>query len=1452
MTEHSSTLFHPVVWSWFVDAFREPTPIQTQAWEHIRAQRAVLVAAPTGSGKTLAAFFAVIDQMIHDAPSGTLEETTRVVYVSPLKALSNDIHRNLEVPLHGIRDRLRAHGLPDAAIRVGVRTGDTTQAERQSMRRESPHILVTTPESLYLLLTSASGRKMLAATRTVIVDEIHALVQTKRGAHLALSLQRLEALTGRSLQRIGLSATQKPIQQVAQFLVGAATDGARSCEIVNAGHIRDRDVALELPPAPLEAVMSGEVWVDVYNRLAALVLEHRTTLIFVNTRRTAERVTFQLGERLGKENVAAHHGSLAKEARFDAEQRLKSGHLRAMVATASLELGIDIGDVDLVCQLGSPRGIAAFLQRVGRSGHGPAALPKGRLFPLSRDDLVDCVALLDCVRRGELDVLHMPHCPLDVLAQQIVAEVACEEWSEDALYENVRGAWPYRDLWRTEFNAVVAMLSDGFATRRGRRAAYLHRDAVNKRLRARKGARLTATTSGGAIPDQADYRVVLEPSGNNVGTLSEDFAIECNTGDIFQLGNLSYRVLRVERGTVRVEDARGAPPTVPFWLGEAPGRTAELSAGVARLRTIAAEHLGDVSEEALQAALQSLQSEFNLSLIAAQQLVDYLGAAKALLGELPTQTCVVLERFFDEVGNQQLVIHAPFGIRINRVWGLALRKRFCRQFNFELQAAATDDAIILSLGETHSFALDDVARYLKSRSVREVLIQALLDAPLFGIRWRWVVSIGLAVPRFRGGRKTPAPLQRILAEDLMSVVFPDGVACAENVHGAREIPDHPLVKQTLSDCLNEAMDINGMEQVLRDMERGAIRVVARDVSHPSPLAQEILNARPYAFLDDAPLEERRTQAVASRRWLDPRQAAEFGHLDQAAIERVCAEVWPDVASADELHDVLMQLGWTSQEWAARAGWSGYFDVLLEQGRATRFQLNHAGAGWVATESLPMVRTVYADATWSPEVVIPCECLERDWMAEGAVVEIVRGHLQVTGPMTPEQLAERLHLPVATIMQSLAVLEAEGFAMRGHFRAGAAADGIEFCERRLLARIHRYTIERLRAEIEPVSSAQFMRFLLAWQGISGTEQRAQGPQALLRVIEQLEGFEAPAVSWETDLLPRRLAEYDPDWLDGLCASGRVVWTRLSPIRLAPGKEHLSGPVRTTPMALLTRRELMLWQTLAKRDASPVVEPSLLSSNAQRCIAVLRTRGASFVDELISQSGLLHAQVEDALSELVAAGHVTADSFRGLRAMLMTADKKRGPRGRKLARAGIEEAGRWTVLPSPDPVAQDAAARSEHVERIARKLLARYGVVFKKMLTREAAWLPSWYELLTVYRRLEARGEIRGGRFVANVMGEQFAATEAIASLRALRKPPAVPEFIALSAADPLNLVGVLTPGARVPALAGNRILLRDGETIAMEIGGEVRFIEPLNPEDEWQVRTALLRQPLLPSLRHYAN
>src|SRR6266853_1994734 len=923
--------FHPAVAAWFSRTFDAPTPAQERAWPALQAGRHVLVAAPTGSGKTFAAFLAAIDQLVKEGLAGPLPDETRIVYVSPLKALSNDIQRNLEAPLEGIREELAALNLPEVAIRAVVRTGDTSQAERAGMRRKAPHIVVTTPESLYILLGSQSGREMLATCRTVIVDEIHAIAGNKRGAHLALSLERLQALTGRGLARIGLSATQKPIEEVARFLMGSRAAAGEDCTIIDSGHVRSRDLALELPPAPLEAVMSGEVWTQVYDRLAALVREHRTTLVFVNTRRLVERVARHLSERVGEENVAAHHGSLSKERRLNAEQRLKRGELKVLVATASLELGIDIGDVELVCQLGSPRSIATFLQRAGRASHQVGGVPKARIFALSRDELVECTALLDAVRRGELDRLIIPPKPLDVLAQQIVAEVAAKEWTEDQLFELVRRAYPYATLTRAEFLDVVRMLADGYSTRRGHRAAYIHRDAVNGVLRGRRGSRLTALTSGGAIPDNADYNVVLEPAGQIVGTVNEDFAVESLAGDIFQLGNTSYRILRIEAGRVRVEDAHGQPPTIPFWLGEAAARTAELSHAVSRLREEISGRLN--GEGGKQAAFDQVVHDIGLSAPAAGQVVDYLAAGQAALGTLPTQKTVIFERFFDESGGMQLVIHSPFGSRINRAWGLALRKRFCTKFNFELQAAATEDSIVLSLSTSHSFPLESVARYLNSKTVRPILIQAMLDAPMFGARWRWIAGTSLALPRFQGGRKVPAPLQRMRAEDLLAAVFPDQIACAENLVGDREVPDHPLVTQAVHDCLYEAMDVEGLERLLADIESGRIAVIARDLTEPSPLALEILTARPYAYLDDAPLEERRAQAVMGRRWLDDASAADLGRLDAAAIERVRGEAWPEATNADELHDALLGLGFVTQEEIGRQeSWRGFLDSLATQRR----------------------------------------------------------------------------------------------------------------------------------------------------------------------------------------------------------------------------------------------------------------------------------------------------------------------------------------------------------------------------------------------------------------------------------------------------------------------------------------------------------------------------------------
>ena len=1448
-------LFHPAVRSWFAKTFAAPTTAQSRAWPAIKAGRHVLVAAPTGSGKTLAAFLAAIDDLVRQGVAGRLPDETTVVYVSPLKALSNDIQRNLEAPLAGIRAELVALGYPDVDIRTLVRTGDTPQSERASMRRRPPQFVVTTPESLYVLLGSESGRKMLSTTRTVIVDEIHALAPNKRGSHLALSLERLAALAATPVVRVGLSATQKPMEEIARYLTGPSVP-ANECTIVDVGHVRERDLALELPPAPLEAVMSGEVWQQVYARLAALSQEHRTTLVFVNTRRMAERVARHLSELIGADVVTAHHGSLAKERRFDAEQRLKSGSLRALVATASLELGIDIGDVELVCQLGTPRSIATFLQRAGRANHSVVGSPKARLFPLSRDDLVECTALLDAVRRGELDRISIPPKPLDVLAQQIVAEVAATEWNEDALYGTFMRAHPYATLSRDEYLSVVRMVAEGFTTRRGHRAAYIHRDAVNGVLRGRRGARLTALTSGGAIPDTADYDVVLEPAGQLVGTVNEDFAIESLAGDIFQLGNTSYRILRVEAGRIRVDDAQGQPPTIPFWLGEAPGRTDELSAAVSRLREDVEARIDDAS------ARDYLMRELKLAPSPAEQLTEYLAAARAALGTLPTQRTIVFERFFDESGGMQFVIHSPFGSRINRAWGLALRKRFCRKFNFELQAAATEDAIVLSLSTSHSFPLDEVARYLHSASVRPLLIQAMLVAPMFAARWRWTATTSLALPRFRSGKKVPPQLQRMAAEDLLAAVFPDQIACPENLSGPRELPDHPLVNQTVHDCLHDAMDIEGLERLLRALESGEVRVESRELTEPSPLALEILGARPYAFLDDAPLEERRTRAVMGRRWLDEESAAGLGRLDVAAIDRVRAEAWPTAENADELHDALLGLAFITEAEVARSGsWRGFLGTLTEAKRVTNLVPIPAGvcaapsALWVAAERLPQFAAAFPGARLSPPISAPAEFAVKAWMPEDALVEIVRGRLQGLGPVSVSALAASMALPVADVENALARLAGEGFAMKGAFTPGATPS--EWCDRALLARIHRYTVKRLRAEIEPVTSQDFIRFLCRWQHVIPSERR-EGPDALAALITQLEGFEAPAAAWEADILPARLDNYDFTWLDDLCLAGRAAWTRLT----APTKlvAKSAGPIRTTPVTLVPRRSLGQWNRAVPAPA----EPPARSPRASRVLEHLQGHGASFFDEIVDATGLLRTQVEEALAELVALGLVHSDSFSGLRALLTPSDRRKplgdGRRRRRTSLFGIEDAGRWALVRRPaassgtSGSADDGTDRPELdiVDHIADTLLRRYGVVFWRLLEREAAWLPPWRELLRVFRRLEARGEIRGGRFVSGISGEQFALPEAVDLLRETRRTAASSSWISLSAADPLNVIGSIVPGPKVPALTNNRILYRNGIPIAALVAGEVQWIETLEPRERAEAENALVKRqvgsPLLAYLR----
>ena len=1339
-----------------------------------------------------------------------LPDHTRVIYVSPLKALSTDIHKNLSEPRAAIAAIAAGMGLGAPEITSAVRTGDTPSSARAAMVKRPPHILITTPESLYLLLTSAQSRERLRHVRTVVVDEIHAVIGTRRGAHLALSLERLAALTDRPPVRIGLSATQRPLDLVARFLVGttAATSDAVDCSVIDEGHRRDLDLAIELPRSPLDAVMAHEVWAEYYDRLAELVREHRTTLVFVNTRKMAERLARQLADRLGENAVAAHHGSLSKERRLDAEQRLKSGAVRAVVATASLELGIDIGHVDLVCQIGSPRRIATFLQRIGRAGHTIRGTPKGRIFPETRDDLAECVALFAAVKRGELDRLIPYEHSLDVLAQQIVAEASSREWREDDLYDTIRKAWPYRDLARADFDAVVRMLSDGFSTRKGRRSALVHRDEVHGRILAKRSARLTALTSGGAIPDVADYRVVLDPDETFLGTLNEDFAIESNAGDIFQLGNSSWRILQVTSGVVRVADAHGAPPTIPFWLGEAPGRTAELSSIVSDLRAGLEKFLLAHDREG---AIAWLIAEACVSRDAAEQVADYLAETVRVLGALPTRDTVILERFFDDSGGMQLVLHAPFGSRVNRAWALALRKRFCRQFNFELQAAATEEGLLLSLGEQHSFPLADVFRYLHPSSVKEILIQAFLDAPVFKTRWRWNATVSLAVARMNGGRKVPAPLQRMRADDLLAAAFPDAAACLENIPGDRQIPDHPLVTQTVKDCLEEAMDLPSLIDILTRIHDGRITCVARDTTEPSSLSHEIINARPYAFLDDAPLEERRAHAVQTRRSSDDRDTIALGVLDASAIASVRAEAWPDPRAADELHDTLVSVGFvTAEEVANEAGWSEWLVELARSGRATTIRRDDwSGHVWVAAERLPEVHAAIDEVMLDPPIIAPPKRAGVSWTRESALVEIFRGRMAIAGPITPRRLGAPLGLGADATIDVLLGLEADGAALRGWFSPGGTEE--EWCDRRLLARIHRATLNRLRAEIQPVSQADFVRFLFRWQHVDPASQLS-GLDGVRTVIEQLDGFELAADAWDRKILPARVKDYDPSMLDLLCYGGEAGWARVTrPPAVNPSAILPPRPIRATPIALFRRDHAPLWRALGNVGAAA---DAFVSDTGRAVLAVLDGKGAQFVHEIAASLDADSSLIRDTLAELVWAGLVASDGFAGLRAIW--GDSSPAPsrlfRGRSTG-AIASPGGRWSLQEDPS----SACDRDEAVEAYALVLLRRYGIMCRRLLAREPYAVP-WRELLRVYRRLEARGDVRGGRFVSGLPGEQFALPEAVELARQIRRTKSNDDIITISAADPLNLCGILSAGDRIPAVAATQITFRNGIAQPLAVDG----------------------------------
>ncbi len=1417
---------HPVTAEWFVRKFGTPTEPQLFGWPSILAGKPTLISAPTGSGKTLAAFLVCIDRLLRQSIEGALPGTTQVVYVSPLKALSNDIQKNLEAPLREIQQLALERGYLSMGIRTGVRTGDTLPGERAAMLRHPPHILVTTPESLYILLTAGKSREHLRHVHTIIVDEIHAVADDKRGAHLALSMERLEALvcgenklSSRALlsglvpppQRIGLSATQNPIELVASYLTGV--DPSREpATIVQVGQRREMDLAIEVPTDELTSVTTYPMWEEIFDKLGRYTDDHRSTLVFVNTRKLVERVAFALGQRLGTENVAAHHGSLSRTLRLDAEQRLKRGEIKILVATASLELGIDIGDVDLVCQISTTRAVAVAMQRVGRAGHWRGAIPKGRLFATTRDDLLEQAALVRKMRAGVLDKLEIPPHPIDVLMQQTVAACGAESWEIDSLYEVFRRAYAYRDLTRDQFDELVRILCNGIESTRGRYGAYLMHDGVHGRLHARRGARMVAISNGGAIPDAALFNVILQPEGVQIATLDEHFAVDSSPGDVILLGNASWRIQRIEAaGQVLVEDAHGAPPSVPFWFGEAPQRTGILCDGVSELREEISERTRGISpgyispaQPEVASAMAWLMDECGVCASGAQQLIAYIVAGRAVLGAVPSKNTIIAERFFDEGGGMQLVLHAPYGGRINKAWGLALRKRFCRGFNFELQAAATDNGINISLAEQHSFPLSDVFQFLTEVTTKNLLEQASLASPIFKTRWRWAANRSLQLLRFSKGKRIPPQIQRTRSDDLMASVFPQAAACFENIEGDIQIPDHPLVREVMQDVLQEAMDLDGLLEVLRGIQDGSIRCLAVDTPVPSQFAHELMNANPYAFLDEAGLEERRTRAVSLRSDIPASVLEQAGKLDPQAIDTVRAQCWPDVRDENELHDLLMGLLALPAEMIDEGRSPHWPELLNSLERSGRARIMECGRNrcWVATERLPL-----AQSLWS----IPGG---EHAIREDALKKCVQGWVQILGPITANRFARMLSVEPAVVFQAFIAMEVQGLLMRGSFEKPATGEDydVEWCERRVLQRIHKLTVGLRRREIEPVAPAAFMRWLLAWQHVAPQSQLS-GEDGLLQALTQLEGFEAPAVEWERSILPARVADYDPAWLDRLCLSGAVGWGRVSPHAAFAGADGC-GPQRVIPSnaAPITFyvRDSAGWLAHALEEQK-IDERKLgqaLTPEAMRAWQLLKTRGACFLEDVQRLLLFTRDQARSALWELAAAGLAAADGFDQLRAML---DPDRKPAMVAAHRRMRSAAGRWSLFTADIPVPADALEKArrddEAIESAARMLLARYGVVFRDVVARESN-IPRWGALLRMLRRLEDRGELRGGRFVTGFGGEQFALPEALESMRASRHRDSQ-DRVTVAAADPMNLAGILIPGERVPALPGRTVTFVDG-------------------------------------------
>ena len=1452
--------FHPAVQRWFAGRFGTPSRVQELGWPVIgEAQKGaghdVLLCAPTGSGKTLAAFMWAINRLVVEAEHGALPDQISVLYVSPLKALANDIRINLEDPLAGVRSVADQSGLDLATIRAGLRTGDTPAGERAAMLRRPPHILVTTPESLFILLTSPRFRQKLRAVRYVIVDELHAIAGNKRGAHLMLTLERLEHLVRRGdlprPARIGLSATLNPIETLAAFLAGAevADDGTRNVRPIRIVRADDDPRQLDLrviaPGPELGSLATHQHWEAMYDALAALIREHRTTLVFTLSRRWAERIALALQKRVGPDAVMAHHGSLARIERLQAEQRLKRGELKAIVATSSLELGIDVGAVDLVCQVDSPKSIAAAVQRIGRSGHHLGGTPKGRFFALTIDDLLECAAAVRAARHGHLDEVEIPAGCLDVAAQQIIALATDqEEISETELLNMLRSVQNFAGLEPPALQQLILEMSAQLPERIQGANPKIFYDQVNRRVRARRGARLAAITSGGTIPESGNLDVVIASESRKIGDVEEDFAQESSRGDIFSLGSMPWRVLGISKNRFLVEPAPGMAPSLPFWQTEAAGRSPALSTELCDLRREIAAFIANSGDD--DGASSWLESECALEPEAAKQAVAYIRRGLAALNALPDENTLVVERFFDGLGGTQIVIHSPWGIRLNRGFGLALRKRLCQSFDFEIQASAIDDAILLALNSRHSFPLEHILEMVNSQNVREVLEQALLDAPMFEVRFRHVATRALSIMRSGRGSKVPAWIQRLRSQELITALFPQRNACLDNRPPAVILPDHFIVNETMRECLEETADISRLEALLRGLNDGSIRPVMVDSIAPSVFAHRVLLAWDYSFLDDGERANRRSRTVTMNRAMaeDVFRSENLAELLSAeAVEQVTQEIRGRATSTqarncDELYELIRTHGWIScdeiKERTAADG-AAMLAALESDGRVCRVRLGHHDSPEVAiaTEDLALFSTVYPDSLPPPgwdegaEVDRFTSSDERSGHSSG-VQEIVRRALVTSGPTLAVDLAQRLRLPADDILPALMALEAGGSIFRGHFttvRSGnggsseAQAAGVQWCDRHVLERIHRQTLNLLRSAVEPCNDAEFVAFRLKWNRIGDAHQGA-GVDGVRRTLEQMSGLAFAPDLWERVILPARVADYRAEHLDLLCMSGEFAWVA------APFHDE-SDVNREFPatVAFLPRRARCYWP--------PSEMPA--DSRAQMVAEVLSHFGAQHLDQIAERANLSERDTLTALWRLAAAGMVSNDSFAPLRLLAVEPDaarlisnrpSQREPSRRDAAlRARLQSSlsGRWSIVAQLKPGATPAKVAETHdahgpdiAREIALILLRRHGILAREMMALEQFEI-SWQQILFALRRLEYAGIIRRGWFVRALSGEQYAMPEALEMLRSDRQTKETGQPTVISAVDPANPFGVLLPGCGVAREPGNLLVVQHGRVIVSLAG-----------------------------------